>query len=1364
MALALQRGVGNAAVARTLARAPAPQAPEKPAAPGFELPAGTGFQWLRDGMDFSVLLSKSWLLANGAAPDDKRVGDPRIIRPLVLGITSVAPWAVKADLEALIASGVHIDLDAPLKDKEEVFSSPLYDFSKRFVGNPPGEDLVVAVRKDSIIVFADRALILKHVPSPDATKIADEAFNTLVFNAIELKSGMTFGKHKPPAYRTEMYKDWEWYLGAPAKDGPKTELLELPDKDVLDMFGPQWGELQAKPTGDAVAGNVGGHPVIMPAELAKAHARVMKLMHDILGPGSAKPDPAAKPVYVSAEAVKLLEQIAKEKEPRRSELVARLRKPAGDLPGQVQSAEEWLSSVIAEQDSEEARKRLHMKEPKAAELHPVENRPVHGRIINHGARPIPRKPMTFTFVVDDDVDAFKAPWIDIKWSASRDGTVVGSEVTSYSPLKGDRIFNDKTFNVTFPAAGIYAIDAFVNHNFFRPAHFETDVQVLSESEEAKHLDEEALKGFALPGTEKSTDFDVGRITGALTDYEEGKVTTGRLDPGFKPGTTGDRLKVIDEEIARVEKLQQEFAGRAGPEGKQVQEWAKTYLKKLHEGERAVVADTLIEQRQHVPAQGVYVSRSKNVRSGQLSLLCLLSRTSAGYKVVLHDLTQLYEADNYRYEAEAAKPEDAYKKVFTEHATAYPDGTLAVTFTAWDEKTQAPGTTYVRYEKKTDTLGKDVKGVVFNEYVAVAVNLASLVLTVFPPTTALGITLAVAYNGAQTITELDEKYSKGTLRDKDVMVAVGSMALDLLPVVGRSSRMLTLGRKAFFVIEGVQWGGQAVLVSSQAFDEIDALRNGVMSRLAKNLEEYQRRYNDNQADPQLAVLKAEQEKLIAEARSATTDVFSKLILRHAVMTVGGAITQEMARSAFSKRIKLMEERGRLAHVDGEQARFDYDQKKVVGDTKKMTPIELERVERHMDLSDKLEKAVPDPGQRRAIVEQIGDAEVEIRTGAKKTRLEVEGDKKVLHIAEKATPTEIASEAYRLKTGTAVPEGGMGNTPVEKAAYHQNELTHLEDLRNRAQAGTKGLDDFEIDTKIRNQFLELEKTVQKMPAGTKGREELAAWVEKYRKQTYEPAAALNDRLRAAHSGLPETYQKLNAEQRRQVRAMADEGLAAFSRLSPAKRQAFLSLPEHAIDTFNRNSGPRQAELLRDVESLTRGARLDVDYIKTDDHGVAHTREGHPFEKHGPHVSDADLFARAKAENSPISRWKSVADMEAEIAARRRTMLDPNTPPGSDHSAINADGRDAIARSRRPVGPRQPPRTPLSAADILADPVRYRRYLKEKVEFKEVRSLGGKVVGEEFHPDGVTRRPVDTVTVVFEIDDAGAYHTLTGFPEKP
>ena len=169
---------------------------------------------------------------------------------------------------------------------------------------------------------------------------------------------------------------------------------------------------------------------------------------------------------------------------------------------------------------------------------------------------------------------------------------------------------------------------------------------------------------------------------------------------------------------------------------------------------------------------------------------------------------------------------------------------------------------------------------------------------------------------------------------------------------------------------------------------------------------------------------------------------------------------------------------------------------------MTQAKFERIERQMGLSEKLETGGARPGRRQTIVELIGAEEVDIRVGGKKTRLEVEGDKKVLHIARTprpptSSPRPIGSRAAPRRRG--LPGHG---TPVEKAAYHKNELTHLEDLRKRVQDGEAALDDFTIDTKIRKQFAELERTLEKLPPDAKGRHDLAEWATRFRLRPTSP----------------------------------------------------------------------------------------------------------------------------------------------------------------------------------------------------------------------------------------------------------------------
>ena len=391
---------------------------------------------------------------------------------------------------------------------------------------------------------------------------------------------------------------------------------------MTELFGPQWGELQAKPTGEVVAGQVQGRPVMLPADQQASHAKIIKLLNDLFGSaGKAKPAPDAKPIYFGGQALELLEQIAKEKNPRRAELLARLRRPTA---GQAeQSLEEYLSTVIAEQDSEEARKRLGIKEPKdAADNKPVENRPVHGRIVNHGGRPVPKQPVRFTFEVLDDVDAFRAPWIDIRWMATfeKGGNrmPVDSEVTSYSPLRGDRVLNDKSFEVTFPSAGTYRRRRLRQPQLLPPAPLQGRRHVLTEGAEVEHLEGARSRASRCPGEEEKHDLRRRRDHRRAHRLRAGQRHARQARPRLQdraPSTTGSRA--IDAEIKRVETLQQEFGKRRARRPHRSSSGPRPTSRRCARGVARSSA-TAVGGRQARPCHGVYVSRSKGVRSGALT--------------------------------------------------------------------------------------------------------------------------------------------------------------------------------------------------------------------------------------------------------------------------------------------------------------------------------------------------------------------------------------------------------------------------------------------------------------------------------------------------------------------------------------------------------------------------------------------------------------------------------------------------------------------------------------------------------------------------------------------------------------------------
>ena len=89
--------------------------------------------------------------------------------------------------------------------------------------------------------------------------------------------------------------------------------------------------------------------------------------------------------------------------------------------------------------------------------------------------------------------------------------------------------------------------------------------------------------------------------------------------------------------------------------------------------------------------------------------------------------------------------------------------------------------------------------------------------------------------------------------------------------------MTLGRKAFYVIEGVQWAGQAVLLTEQGFEEVDRLRNGVMSRLAENVAQIQaaRARQPGRSEARRPARGAGASS-INEGEDATIEVFGRLV--------------------------------------------------------------------------------------------------------------------------------------------------------------------------------------------------------------------------------------------------------------------------------------------------------------------------------------------------------------------------------------------------------------------------------------------------------------------------------------------------------
>ena len=747
--------------------------------------------------------------------------------------------------------------------------------------------------------------------------------------------------------------------------------------------------------------------------------------------GDTKPDDKTAPpeMKLSADDVKALLSLADD--PDKDKIIETLKAKTGGGVTSTKSIEE----LIAMAKLKAAEKQFGIDPDKDAKREePIVNRPVHGNIVQHDALIVAKKPVAFYFEVKDDVDALRVPWITIRWNTSADpqsqapaGWKDTGNWNRYMPIKDEGPMNSKHYEVEFPAEGIYDIVAIVDHNFFLPNVFRTSVKVLDEEKVLKDREASVYKGFLGPGT--SSDIDFGELS-----YGKGTVTKGKLDPSFKGTTADEQIAGIDAEITRIKKVIDSYKKSNTADGAAMVEWGEKYLEKLEAGKKKLT-DTRDEKdpqgnTQHVVAcKGTYVSRTKGVRTDDLKLVCFIKKASDlqggdeyspgtmvdGYRVTLYDYTQLAENEVFTFTQFAPSSEAAMQGVFTQLSEDYPDGRVSLAFQKWDDKTDTTTDDYVKFDRVTDTIGKKIKNVVFSAPVSIAVNVISAVLTVFPLTTAAGVAIGILYNGAQTVSDLQEQAEKGTLTGKKLTTSIGSMVLDVLPVLGaagKGARIVQLGTKAYYVFEGAQLAGQAFLMYENGTDEIEKLRTDYFLKVADLDDQIAALIKDNPSNPKIEKLRAEQRKLVEEGRSAGHKVFEKMVLQQAAFFVGSKVLHGVHEhySAMSK----LEARGKIA-----------------------------------DKFTSVERLTPE--ERVIIADRVYEADIEVKPGKETKWIEEDGSKK-LQVGDNATSAEInalldnppADIADKFKPGAgksakADEEAGKGKADEKEKATQEKEKT-------------------------------------------------------------------------------------------------------------------------------------------------------------------------------------------------------------------------------------------------------------------------------------------------------------------------------------
>jgi hypothetical protein len=852
---------------------------------------------------------------------------------------------------------------------------------------------------------------------------------------------------------------------------------------------------------------------------------ILAVMKEIVGePQSPPPDqPSAVPARLSIAEAKFLGRISGFDASKRAAVIAKLKGTGGMKGGADLSLADTLDTAIASVELQANAKSLGLEFDKGPPSDdparkPIENRPVHGAIVSESGELSPGERSVWKFRVDDDRDAFRVPHIYIAWAALRkvgdQWVEVSSENTHHIPVRDQGLINDSEFDFTVRETGDYVVKAIVQHNFFRPAYFERPFVVQEEFKQGDRQFDEQNKGLIGESGEWSESlFDHG----GDIDYRTGRRRTGTLGKDAQATTNEDLVEMLKRQKKEMRERIEAMA-EADPSKKEA------LLDALADREKEI--DDQIKKvgaeggTQALVARGQFSSRVRGVDDEQMQLACSLSEVKAPggsatwFKLYLHDATPRANRKVNHFSALSSSVEGAQRDLFEQVAEAYPFGMVTLLFQGYDHQKHQATRQFVQFQKKTDTPAKDLKNIVFDERADLVVNIVGTVLSLFPPTTAIGITILVAYNTSKAISDNLDDAETGNFESKNGAIALGDLVLNLLPL---APKVVKVGKFTYWAIRAASLGGTVVLMTAVGLDQVRQLRTAHIDVLARKQALYEKLRLENKSDPQIAngTLLKEIEQLKKETASATKDVFTQMaaqaVFMHAVSTgvdmgykglepKGAGMSKIMAGVDNRRQVVGgMEDAGLFKHKSGQAPHYDYAQAKIVGDGDTITSTQAKVLSREAIADSHLKAGKVPDAERAKVGAVVAEAGVEVRPG---TRTQVvkgsgrggaAGKTPVLEVAPGATAADVRAALQGVKPQKVTPRRAAKLLPADQVLGPQGELARQVNAQLSPKAKSK-LGTVRVELvpagnmgpgKTRAQVLQVEgQTVVRFEAGPQG----------------------------------------------------------------------------------------------------------------------------------------------------------------------------------------------------------------------------------------------------------------------------------------
>ncbi|HEX3865109.1 MAG TPA: hypothetical protein VHV78_00100, partial [Gemmatimonadaceae bacterium] len=313
-------------------------------------------------------------------------------------------------------------------------------------------------------------------------------------------------------------------------------------------------------------------------------------------------------------------------------------------------------------------------------------------------------------------------------------------------------------------------------------------------------------------------------------------------------------------------------------------------------------------------RGTYMSREEGIPSGPLVLYGTVHASSVMslslITVQIRDMSRRFDNDDLSFSGSGATFEQALKDAFTTEAKAYPAGLVAIEAEeiaahAGYETAMIGGGTgkTVGFQIGTDSRYKRAKAAVWDPAASFVVNMAGIIaMGVFPPSAAIVAPSLAVYNSAAVVDRMHTQAQRGTLTFGSATTSVGEIALNVLPMLG-SAQPFTRG---WFLLEGANWGGQAVLLTASAVQtgrDLQARDVQELSRLYEQLQQ-QQQYG---GDP--TRIEATKRDLMARAAQVSDRIeqaFDAQIGQNALFAVAGSLAHRAGAMTDGERIALIDE--------------------------------------------------------------------------------------------------------------------------------------------------------------------------------------------------------------------------------------------------------------------------------------------------------------------------------------------------------------------------------------------------------------------------------------------------------------------------